>query len=110
MTCGKFILSILVPPLAVIDRGCGVMLVVFVLWLFGGFPGMGAALLINLLAGPAPARYVSIPSMNAEKPKRDFTEDKRKRAVIRLSDGESAQVIGDDGRFPGEDPDEQQRR
>ncbi len=112
MTCSKFILSILVPPLAVLDRGCGVALIVFVLWLMGGVPGIGAALLINLLAGPPRSRYVSIPVADDydEKPKRDFVEEKRKRAIIRLSDGEEAQVIGDDGAFPGEDDDEQRKR
>lgn len=112
MTCSKFILSILVPPLAVLDRGCGVALVVFLLWMFGGLPGIGAALLINLLAGPPRSRYVSIPVADTfdEKPKRDFAEEKRKRAIIRLSDGEEAQVIGDDGAFPGEDDDEDEMR
>ena len=112
MTCSKFILSILVPPLAVLDRGCGVALIVFVLWLMGGVPGIGAALLINLLAGPPRSRYVSIPVADDydEKPKCDFVEEKRKRAIIRLSDGEEAQVIGDDGAFPGEDDDEQRKR
>lgn len=112
MTCSKFILSILVPPLAVLDRGCGVVLIVFLLWIMGGLPGIGAALLINLLAGPPRSRYVSIPVAADlyEKPKNDFADEKRKRAVIRLSDGEAAQVIGDDGAFPGEDDDDLQRR
>lgn len=113
MTCSKFILSILVPPLAVLDRGCGVALIVFVLWVFGfGITGIGAALLINLLAGPPRSRYVSIPVADTfdEKPKRDFAEEKRKRAIIRLSDGEEAQVIGDDGAFPGEDDDDAGKR
>jgi uncharacterized membrane protein YqaE (UPF0057 family) len=111
MTCSKFILSILVPPLAVLDRGCGVVLVVFILWLFGGVPGIAAALLINLLAGTPPSRYVSIPIPYAnEKPKRDFIEEKRKRAIIRLSDGEAAQVIDDDGAFPGENDFDDQRK
>ncbi len=112
MTCSKFILSILVPPLAVLDRGCGVALVVFLLWMFGGLPGIGAALLMNLLAGPPRSRYVSIPVADTfdDKPKRDFAEEKRKRAVIRLSDGEEAQVIGDDGAFPGKDDDAGKRK
>ena len=40
------ILAIIFPPLAVIDRGCGSMLIVFVLTLCGWVPGIIAALII----------------------------------------------------------------
>ena len=40
------ILSILFPPLPVIDRGCGSMLIVFQLTLCGWVPGVIAALII----------------------------------------------------------------
>jgi uncharacterized membrane protein YqaE (UPF0057 family) len=48
MSCGRAILCIIFPPLAVIDRGCGTVLIVFALTLAGWVPGAIAALLINL--------------------------------------------------------------
>ncbi len=42
----RVILSILFPPLAVYDRGCGSMLIVFLLTLCGWVPGVIAALII----------------------------------------------------------------
>jgi uncharacterized membrane protein YqaE (UPF0057 family) len=42
----RVLLSILFPPLAVIDRGCGSMLIVFLLTLCGWVPGVIAALII----------------------------------------------------------------
>jgi len=46
MSCLQVILSIIFPPLAVIDRGCGSMLIVFLLTLVGWVPGIIAALII----------------------------------------------------------------
>lgn len=46
MSCLQVILSILFPPLAVYDRGCGSMLIVFLLTLCGWVPGVIAALII----------------------------------------------------------------
>ena len=40
------ILSILFPPLSVIDKGCGSIAIVFILTLFGWVPGVIAALVI----------------------------------------------------------------
>lgn len=40
------ILSILFPPLSVIDKGCGSILIVFILTFFGWVPGVIAALVI----------------------------------------------------------------
>jgi len=40
------ILSILFPPLSVIDKGCGSIIIVFILTLFGWVPGVIAALVI----------------------------------------------------------------
>ena len=40
------ILAIIFPPLAVFDRGCGSMLIVFLLTLCGWVPGVIAALII----------------------------------------------------------------
>ena len=42
----RVILSILFPPLAVFDRGCGSMLIVFLLTLCGWVPDVIAALII----------------------------------------------------------------
>lgn len=42
----RYILCLLFPPLAVIDKGCGTVLIVFLLTLFGWFPGTVMAILI----------------------------------------------------------------
>ena len=42
----RVLLSIIFPPLAVYDRGCGSMLIVFILTLLGWVPGVIAALII----------------------------------------------------------------
>ncbi len=42
----RVLLSILFPPLAVIDQGCGSVLIVFILTLCGWAPGVIAALVI----------------------------------------------------------------
>jgi uncharacterized membrane protein YqaE (UPF0057 family) len=46
MSCFQVILAIIFPPLAVIDRGCGSMLIVFLLTCCGWVPGVIAALVI----------------------------------------------------------------
>lgn len=46
MSCLRVILAILFPPLSVIDRGCGSVLIVFLLTLCGWVPGVIAALII----------------------------------------------------------------
>ena len=46
MSCLQVIMAIIFPPLAVIDRGCGSMLIVFLLTLCGWVPGVIAALII----------------------------------------------------------------
>ncbi len=50
MDWGRIIVAILLPPLAVIDKGCGAMLIVTILWLFAWIPGTIAALLIGAYA------------------------------------------------------------
>ncbi len=47
MGCGRAILCIIFPPLAVIDRGCGTVLIVLALTLAGWVPGAIAALLTS---------------------------------------------------------------
>jgi len=46
MSLFRVLLSIIFPPLAVIDRGCGSVLIVFLLTLCGWVPGVIAALVI----------------------------------------------------------------
>ena len=46
MSLIRVILSIIFPPLAVIDKGCGSVLIVFILTLCGWFPGVIGALII----------------------------------------------------------------
>ncbi len=118
MTPGRVLLAIIFPPLAVLDKGCGTATLVFVLTMFGWFPGMILALYIlasedrfrirnphNLVSGldgrivsDGNRRFVQIPVQSDE----PFEEKaKRKGAFIRLQDGETAEVIEDDGLMPG---------
>ena len=46
MTCLQVLLAIIFPPLAVVDRGCGPVLIVFLLTCLGWVPGVLAALII----------------------------------------------------------------
>ena len=50
MDWGRIIVAILLPPVAVFDKGCLAMLLVALLWLFGWIPGVIAALLIGAYA------------------------------------------------------------
>ncbi|MFZ2432216.1 MAG: YqaE/Pmp3 family membrane protein [Lutibacter sp.] len=43
----RVILCIVFPPLAVIDKGCGSFIIVFILTCLGWIPGVIAALIIN---------------------------------------------------------------
>jgi len=47
MGCLRAVICIVFPPLAVIDRGCGAILLVFLLTLAGWVPGVIAAILFN---------------------------------------------------------------
>lgn len=49
MSCGRAILCIIFPPLAVLDRGCGTVLIVLALTLAGWVPGVLAALFLNYM-------------------------------------------------------------
>lgn len=49
MTCGRAALCILLPPLAVLDRGCGTVVIVTLLTLVGWVPGALAALILNAM-------------------------------------------------------------
>ena len=46
MSLLRAILAIICPPLAVLDKGCGSILIVFILTLLGFIPGIIAALII----------------------------------------------------------------
>ncbi|PKA83400.1 proteolipid membrane potential modulator [Ulvibacter sp. MAR_2010_11] len=46
MSIWRVLLSILFPPLAVIDKGCGSILIVLILTICGWVPGVIAALII----------------------------------------------------------------
>lgn len=46
MSIFRVILSILFPPLAVIDKGCGSVIIIFLLTLAGWVPGVIGALII----------------------------------------------------------------
>lgn len=47
MGCFRAILCLLLPPLAVLDRGCGALVVTTILTLVGWVPGVIAAILFN---------------------------------------------------------------
>ena len=47
MSIGRILVSILLPPLGVIDRGCGTFMIVLLMTLLGWLPGVIAALYIN---------------------------------------------------------------
>ena len=46
MSLFRVLLSIIFPPLAVLDKGCGSVLIVFLLTLCGWIPGVIAAMVI----------------------------------------------------------------
>jgi uncharacterized membrane protein YqaE (UPF0057 family) len=50
MGCFRAILCIILPPLAVIDRGCGPVILVTALTIAGWIPGVIGAIVINYLA------------------------------------------------------------
>lgn len=47
MSCWRVLVCVLFPPLAVIDKGCGSIVIVTLLTLVGWVPGVIAALIIN---------------------------------------------------------------
>jgi uncharacterized membrane protein YqaE (UPF0057 family) len=46
MSCGRVILSVIMPPLAVLDKGCGSIIIVALLTLAGWVPGVIGSLII----------------------------------------------------------------
>lgn len=47
MGCGKLFLAVVLPPLAVLDKGCGAMVVVTLLTTIGWIPGIIGAIVLN---------------------------------------------------------------
>lgn len=47
MSCLRVLVCVVFPPLAVIDKGCGSILLVTILTLVGWVPGVIGALIIN---------------------------------------------------------------
>jgi len=47
MSCWRVLVCIIFPPLAVIDKGCGSIVITTILTLVGWVPGVIAALVIN---------------------------------------------------------------
>ena len=47
MSCLRVLVCVIFPPLAVLDKGCGSILLVTILTLVGWVPGVIAALIIN---------------------------------------------------------------
>jgi uncharacterized membrane protein YqaE (UPF0057 family) len=47
MGCGRFILAIILPPVAVLDKGCGPVLVVTMLTVMGWIPGIIGAIVFS---------------------------------------------------------------
>lgn len=45
MGLGRALLCILLPPVAVLDKGCGAIIITTVLWCFGWVPGVIAAVI-----------------------------------------------------------------
>jgi len=48
LTFGRVLLCVFLPPFAVTDQGCGVVLLVWIATLFGWVPGMVAAVIFNM--------------------------------------------------------------
>ncbi len=86
----KVVLALIFPPLAVLDKGCGTVVVVslltFPLWL----PGFLVALYIVL--SDKPRRQNQFVEIGSDWPEKE----KLKGAYIRLADGEVAEVVEDD--------------
>lgn len=55
----RAVVCVILPPLAVLDKGCGSVLIVFVLTLCGWVPGVVGAILICML-DQNPERYVFV--------------------------------------------------
>jgi uncharacterized membrane protein YqaE (UPF0057 family) len=50
MGCMRALVCLILPPLAVLDRGCGTVIIVTALTIMGYVPGVIAALVLNYMA------------------------------------------------------------
>lgn len=50
MGCMRALVCLILPPLAVLDRGCGTLIIVTALTILGYVPGVIAALVLNYMA------------------------------------------------------------
>jgi len=57
MGCGRLILAFLLPPLAVLDKGCGAVIVVTLLTILGWIPGVIGAIVLNNMDDRYQRRY-----------------------------------------------------
>jgi uncharacterized membrane protein YqaE (UPF0057 family) len=108
----RILMALIFPPLAVLDKGCGTTSLVFLLTMFGWFPGVVLALFIITSdqplrrSRPKERRFIEIPGGEltivndrhmVETPVYHEEKEKRKGSFIHLEDGEVAEVIEDDG-------------
>jgi uncharacterized membrane protein YqaE (UPF0057 family) len=112
MSLWRIIMALIFPPFAVIDKGCGAIVLVFLLTMAGWVPGVAAALFFayldsqNSARRPDPnPRYVRVAAGDDDL----YEKPKRKGAYVRLSDGDVLEVVEDDGR-PPLDADEKPKR
>ena len=64
MGCGRVLLCVLLPPLAVLDKGCGTVGIVTLLTICGWVPGAIAALVVCL---DSRTRVIQIQPMRPER-------------------------------------------
>jgi len=88
---GRALLCLFLPPAAVLDKGCGVIVSVTVLTMLGWFPGVLAAMILGFGYYPPP-RLVEVPVWS-----KDEYRDKPQREFIRLADGKLGELREDDG-------------
>jgi uncharacterized membrane protein YqaE (UPF0057 family) len=98
----RFVFSVIFPPFAVLDKGCGTILLVSLLTFTFWLPGVLAALAFTLLGmrDGSHERFVTIPQTNAEV---TVPEERLKGAYVRLADGTQAEVVEDDFAPLGDD-------
>lgn len=67
MGCSRVLLCVVFPPLAVLDRGCGSVVIVALLTLFGWVPGVIAAIVL-CRESPNPSITVVYPGNSSPQP------------------------------------------
>lgn len=99
----RLIFAFLFPPLAVVDKGCGTVLIVFALTLAGWLPGVFVAVLLILLDAmrqePAPAHTVVVPGRATRTvviPNPDAEPVKRGPRYLEAPDGSPLEIVDAD--------------